>query len=252
MLNIYLCEDEVSQLNYFKKVISSFVVENQIKADIVSSQINPLLTLKDIQNNGENPALFFLDVELKGYEMNGFELAKAIIDENLESYIVFLTSQEDLAYQAFEYRIEPLDYIIKRPEYFLSTRMSVKIRDRMIHIFEKIEFLREKKQNNISIVTGSRIIEVNKRDILFIEAIKGSHQIEIYLPYKKLTIRQSLKYMIEMLDESFVQISRSCIVQKSKIKEISKKQRIVYIEGGYELPVSYREMTNLCNLFKIQ
>lgn len=69
MIKIYLCEDELSQLNYFKKVIAAFITEKHIDAEIVSARKNPLFTLNDIQKNGESPALFFLDVELKDYEL---------------------------------------------------------------------------------------------------------------------------------------------------------------------------------------
>lgn len=252
MIKIYLCEDELAQLNYFTNVINAFIKENNINAEIVSARKNPLFILNDIMKNGSDPALFFLDIELKEYIMDGFALARKIKKEDIESYIVFLTSQEDLAFKAFEYKLEPLDYIIKKPEYFLSNKMSREVKERMTRIFEKIELLRKKKQNNISISTGGRVMEVNKDDILFIQAIKGSHQIEIYLPYKKLTIRQSLKNMNELLDESFVYINKSCIVQRQKIQEIDKRNRLVYLEGGYELEVSYREIKGLCDLMQIR
>lgn len=248
MIKIYLCEDELSQLNYFKTVISDFLKEQNIDAEIVSARKNPLFTLNDAAKNGEEPALFFLDVELKEYVMNGFELAKKLKKKEIESYIVFLTSQEDLAFKAFEYKLEPLDYIIKKPEYFLSSRLSREVKERMIKIFERIEMFHKKKKNNISISAGGRVMEVNREDILFIQALKGSHQIEIYLPYKKLTIRQTLKNIRDLLDDSYVYVNKSCIVQMGKIREIDKRKRIVYLEGGYELEVSCREIKNLCEL----
>lgn len=250
MIDIYLCEDELSQLNYFKRVIGVFLEENHIQAKIVSARNNPLYTINDFIKNEENTALFFLDVELKGYVMDGFGLARRLKKQDREIYIVFLTSQEDLAFRAFEYKLEPLDYIIKKPEYFLSDRMGNEMKGRMENIFGKIELLREKKQNNVSISTGSRVIEVNKDDILFIQAVKGSHQIEIYLSYRKLTLRQSLKNISELLDESFIFISKSCIVQRKKIREIDKKDRKVFLEGGYELDVPYREIKKLCDLMQ--
>ena len=94
------------------------------------------------------------------------------------------------------------------------------------------------------------MLEVNKDDILFIQAVKGSHQIEIYLSYKKLTLRQSLKNISEMLDEAFIFISKSCIVQKQKIREIDKKGRKIFLECGYELEVPYREIGSLCKLMQ--
>lgn len=251
MIDIYLCEDELCQLNYFKKVIDAFIKENHIQAEIVSARTNPLFTINDFIKREENTSLFFLDVELKGYEVDGFGLARRLKKQNKKSYIVFLTSQEDLAFRAFEYKLDPLDYIIKKPEYFLSDRMSNEVKGRMEDIFGKIALLEEKKQNNISISAGSRVMEVNKDDILFIQAVKGSHQIEIYLAYKKLTLRQSLKNISELLDESFIFISKSCIVQKTKIREIDKKERKVFLEGGYELDVPYREIRRVCGLMQM-
>lgn len=252
MIDLYLCEDELSQLNYFKQIIGDFMQENCIQAKIVSARCNPLLTLNDFLKSEGNTALFFLDVDLKGCEMDGFGLARKIRKQNKESYVVFLTSQEDLAFRAFEYKLEPLDYIIKKPEYFLSDRMGKEMRERMESIFGKIELLRVKKQNNISISAGSRLMEVNKDDILFIQAVKGTHQIEIYLSYKKMTIRQSLKNISELLDNSFIFISKSCIVQRDKIQEIDKKERKVLLQGGYELEVPYREIRKLCELMKAE
>ena len=248
MIKIYLCEDELSQLNYFKKVIAAFITEKHIDAEIVSARKNPLFTLNDIQKNGESPALFSLDVELKDYELDGFKLAKKLKEKTLESYIVFLTLQEDLAFKAFEYKLEPLDYIIKKPEYFLSNRLSNEISERITKIFEKVEMFRKKRQDYITLSSGGRILEIKREDILFIQAIKGSHQIEIYLPYKKITIRQTLKYMRDLLDDSFIYINKSCLVHRAKIREIHKKEHLAYLEGGYQLDVAYREMKNLCNI----
>ncbi len=80
MINVYLCEDELAQLNYFKNVISDFLEEKHIEAQIVSVRKNPLFTLNDIVKNGENPALFFLDVELREYVMDGFELIILLLE----------------------------------------------------------------------------------------------------------------------------------------------------------------------------
>lgn len=250
MINIYLCEDERSQLKYFVNRITEFVKENDIQAEVVSAQTNPMLTLHDVQTNGTNPALFILDVDIKGASIDGFELAKRIKGLEIQSYIVFLTSHEELAYKAFECKTEPLEYIIKKPEYFLERNMSKQMQERMMRIFEKISMLQERKRDQVSIVTGSRMVEVGKEEILYIEAVKGSHQIDVFMQHRKIKIRQSLKYMSELLGESFISINRSCIVNKEKIREIDKREKIVYVEGGYVLPVSGREMAKLNQFFR--
>ena len=67
-----------------------------------------------------------------------------------------------------------------------------------------------------------------------------------------MTIRQSLKNISELLDNSFIFISKSCIVQRDKIQEIDKKERKVLLQGGYELEVPYREIRKLCELMKAE
>lgn len=55
--------------------------------------------------------IFFLDVELDSSEMNGFEIAKRIRKHNLDSVIIFVSSHEEYACEAFE--IDALRFLKK-------------------------------------------------------------------------------------------------------------------------------------------
>ena len=51
--------------------------------------------------------------------------------------------------------------------------------------------------------------------------------------------------MFEKLGEEFIYVNKSCIVQKRKIREIDKKNYYVFMPGGLQVEVSYREMRKL-------
>lgn len=246
MINVYLCEDEEMQLQYLEKIIKEYLVNTYKEARVMSARNNPNQILEDIKENGNHPALFIIDIELRGYSMNGFKLAQEVQKQIKECYLVFITSRAELAYKTFEYELGILDYIVKRSQLFLSGKMSAALEKRFDRIFEKIE--REASKKNKSVLTvecGSRLIKIDREDIIFVQAIKDEHQIEIYSTYQKVKTRQSLKNMYTLLGEGFMYVNKSCIVQKNKIKEINKKDRFMNLVGGYQIEVSHREMKNI-------
>lgn len=246
MIQIYICEDQEKQLLYFKRIIEKYITNTHKDAKVVSARKNPQYTLFDVKKYGESPALFFLDIQLEGYAMDGFQLSKEIKKNMKDSYIVFLTSCEELAYKAFEYELEIVDYIVKQPQDFLADKMSARIERRMNRIFQKIEKSREVDvRPSVKLESGSRMIEIPIEDIVMVQAIKSTHMIDIYTTSQKIKIKETLKKMFEILGGDFIYVNKSCIVQNKKIREIDKKNHYALMPGGLKVEVSYREMRNL-------
>lgn len=247
MTAVYLCEDEEIQLLRFKAIIEQYIQNGSIDAKVVSARRNPGQTLKDVKEREDVQAVFFIDVELKDSPMNGFELAKELKGKRKNYYFVYLTSHEELAYKVFEYELGVLDYIVKSPEIFLAGGISDNLTARLNTIFGKIEALsNEEKKETLIFECGSRLVEVATSDIIYIQAVKGKHQAEVYTTCQILSIRQPLKSIYEELSDAFIYINKSCIVQKSMIREIDRKSRIVTLKGGYRLEVAIREIKNVC------
>lgn len=178
--------------------------------------------------------------------MDGFQLSRELKRNLKDSYIVFLTSREELAYKAFEYEIEIIDYIVKQPQDFLMEKMSTKIERRMDKIFQKIEKSRKESVGPlVKLETGSRIMEIPIDNIVMVQAIKSSHMVEVYTTSQKIKIKKTLKNMFEKLGEEFIYVNKSCIVQKKKIREIDKKNYYALLAGGLQVEISHREMRKL-------
>ena len=248
---IYLCEDDKEQLNYLNKVLEKYLQINNIDAQIVSVRDNPKDTLSDVSKREDYRPLFFIDVEFQGYDMDGFDLAVELKRQNPDCFVVFLTSWDDLAYKVFEYGLEVLDYIVKKPGYYLSPRLCKEWEDRFKRIFEKIAMELDQSDQDILIIeNGSRISKIRKTEIIFIQTIKGSHYVEIYLPDKRIIIRQPFKEIKDQLDERFISVNRACVVQIDKICELDKKNRFLKLEGNYTVEISYREMKYVHSIFQ--
>lgn len=248
MTAVYLCEDEENQLLRFQKIMEQYIQREHIDARVVSARMDPWHTLEDVKERKDTRAIFFIDVELKDYSMNGFELAGELKKQQKQYYFVYLTSHEELAYKVFEYELGALDYIVKSPGIFLENEISDSLKARLGSIFGKVEKLSSKeKKETLVFECGSRLVEVVMADIIYIQAVKGKHQAEVYTRYQMMNVRQPLKNIYERLNDDFIYINKSCIVQKNMIREIDRKNRTATLKGGYELEIAIREMKNVCN-----
>lgn len=80
MIQIYLCEDEKIQLEFWKRELERYIKSANIRGKIVSAHQNPKEILEDVeQESYENvQRLFFIDIQMLGYDMDGFGLAKKL------------------------------------------------------------------------------------------------------------------------------------------------------------------------------
>ncbi len=250
MLHIFICEDEEVQLNYIKDMISEYVTCRKIDAQIAAAERTPESILKKLHEESP-PALFFIDVQLDGCEMDGFELACRLKSLNREHGIVFLTSNAPLAYKAFEYRLEVLDYIVKEPEYFLRETISDRLSERLDVVFEKVDSRWDRKnKKTILLFCGSKVTEVIIEDIILIQSVAGKHLTEVILHDHMITVREPLKSLYRQLGKDFIYVNKSCIVNRYKMKELDKKERFMHLSGGFRVEVSYRELKGVERVLK--
>lgn len=250
MIHIYLCEDDAEQLQFLANVMKHYVEQNSLDADVFSVRENPRETLLDIENNGDNPALFLLDVELKGYSMDGFSLCREIKKRKGDFFFVFLTSKNELAYKAFEYELDILDYIIKEREYFLERLIHTKLRTRLDRVFEKIEQKQNVQVDVVWVECGSRKVELNVESLICVRAVKGTHQLEVLTGNRRIMVRMTLEQMKNILGDRMIEVSKSCVVMKNKIKEIDRKKRLVILENGISCEIAFRKVSEVWNMIK--
>ena len=231
-------------------MITEYIADQRIDARIVAARQDPEEIMAELHDYCQ-PAIFFIDIQLDGYDMDGFDLARRLKWLNSEYAVVFLTSSTDFAYKVFEYDLEVLDYVVKEPEYFRQKRINNSLIRRLDRIFEKMMSLCDKKNKaTIALAGGGKVTNVIMEDIIYIQSVAGRHQAEVYLDNRVIIVRQSMKSIYELLSEDFVYVNKSCIVNRYKMQELDKKERFLYLAGGFRVEVAYRELNDIAKIME--
>jgi len=198
--------------------------------------------------NEIKPDLVLMDIMLKG-EMSGIEAAEQIRTQ-LKIPVIYLTAYADENTLAKAKVTEPYGYIIKpfkEVDLQTSIEMALYKHAKERDIIKERDFLYslvEKTGNDESVIfvkSNSRLVKVETKNILFIEALKD--YVVINAEDAKYTIHSTMKDIEKKLPAAeFQRIHRSYIVKLDKI--LSIEQPNVVIEGGKKmLPIggSYKD-----------
>ena len=112
MLNIFILEDEFLQQSRIENVIKNVIAKKSLKCKGPEIFGKPSQLLDAITERGSHQ-LFFLDIEIKGEEKKGLDIAKEIRKKDPNATIVFVTTHSEFMPVTFKYRVAALDFIDK-------------------------------------------------------------------------------------------------------------------------------------------
>lgn len=163
------------------------------------------------------PDLVLLDIEMPG--MNGVALAKRLRERNKLIQIIFITGFSE--YIAEGYEVAALHYLIKpvSPKKLFSTL------DRAL---EKQEIDGRK----IVFKTSAETVQLLLYEIRYIEVIKN--YITVYAE-GSYTVKRTLKEIERELDERFLRVGRSYIVNLHYVSRVTRSE--IFLRGGESVPL---------------
>jgi len=198
--------------------------------------------------------VLLLDIQMP--ELSGIELAERLNRRNTAiPSIVFVTAHHEHAVAAFEkhavdYVLKPfstgrineaLDVAIRRTE---GERVS-----RLIKVLPQLEALISKSAK-IAIKTKGRILFIDPKDVLIVEA--HGNYVLLQRQSGSYLLRESISAVAEKLKPyGFIRIHRSVLVNSSFVEEIepwSTGEYVLRIKGGKEYTVSRTYKNNLKSL----
>ncbi len=108
MIKVAICDDEDSIIQEMERIIETSAHEYGIQIESEVFYDGEQL-IRYMNRNEEQFDLFFLDIEMKG--MNGIETAIHIREHDRKGLIVYVTSHESYALEA--YQVHPFDFLVK-------------------------------------------------------------------------------------------------------------------------------------------
>lgn len=239
MIKIFLCDDETVILNRIKELIGKEIIIHAYDFCIEGSFDSPIALLEKVRTSKDRRNIYFLDVELKHPEYDGFLLGKEIRSMDPNATIVYITSFKDLAYKTFQYHIEAFDYIVKDED---------KLKDSLSECLQSIIFrLQEERKDPVECYTfrsGDMIRHIPIDDILFFETSSRPHFVILHGFHQRIEFIGNLSDIEKELGKNFLKIHRSYLIALNKIDHIDLKRNIVKI-GNSECAVSRRMKSEL-------
>jgi two-component system, LytTR family, response regulator len=180
------------------------------------------------------PDLLLVDVQMP--EVDGLELvARLGLGDRRVPVVVFVTAYDEFAIDAF--RVHALDYVVKPVD---EQRLAVSLdRARAQRRLETLAAENTRPAARLPIRDGDSLHLVHVDEIDWIEA--ADYYVEVHAGARTYLHRESLQRLEAMLDQRFVRIHRSRLVNKSRIRELRRQGRrdlIVVLSTGVELPVA--------------
>lgn len=221
-MNIAICDDDIEFCTTLKRQLTDCLQYNDI-IDIYYSGEMFLTGCKKC-----NYDAVFLDLYMGG--MTGFETAEKLAHCRKETNIIFLTSNDLMVYDSFEYQ----------PFYFLRKAQYQQVLPKVISKLKG-----KLKQNGIvqfDIYGSSESIAVSS--IIYIQS--DNHYIIIHTNKYDYEIRNTLSQMEkQLLSYDFVKIHKKYIVNLKYIKRIHIAEEKILLDNGVELEISRRNKTNV-------
>lgn len=181
--------------------------------------------------------LIFLDIEMP--VLKGTDFFKNLVNK---PNVIFTTAHRNYAVEGFDlnavdYLLKPITFerFFKATEKFLNQNQTKPIR-------AIINSNSIKKLNDFIFIRKDRKqLKLNLDSILYIESLKD--YIKIHLTNDKHTVKYSISSFLDLLDNRFLRIHRSYIVNVDKITAYTKHD--IEIES-IEIPIgeSYRKTVN--------
>lgn len=232
-MGIFILEDNFEQKEFLHRVVEKLVKKNNISNATIVSTTSVNRLLEAIQSNGEYH-IFFLDLNIKNDTTAGLEVAKQIRRIDDHSEIVIVSSHPNLALISYQYMISVLSFIDKSSDIDSFIKQIERCLLKYKHTFQKTIqhkdwFFYESKFTDI---------RVPFNEIRYVTTLDG-HRIQI-----KTTTRDFQFYGIladiENNDKRLIRCHQSYIVNITAVNEIDKSNNTIYLDGGFEIPISRR------------
>lgn len=184
--------------------------------------------------------LLFLDIEMP--VLKGTDFFKNLIHK---PEVIFTTAYRDYALDGFE--LNALDYLLKPvffERFFLAIQKFLKKRQTMHGIF--IEESPENKGSYLFVNKAKKQIKIVFDDVLYVESLKD--YIKIHLHEKEaVMVKESISAFEKRIDQRFIRLHRSYIVNSEKITAYTKNDVEV---GQIEIPIGNNYKDNMLPFLK--
>lgn len=172
-MKLFILEDDVFHQRRLEKTIDDLVKEQSFHIDeqIVTSR--PRELVDEIKGTGYHH-LYFLDIDIKGTEKKGLEVARDIREKDPDGTIVFITTHSEFAVLTYQYKVAALDFIAKDQE---DEHFKVQVKSALDYVESKQKKIVDEEA--ITFTDRQNEFRVPRSDIFYIETTSQPHKLRL-------------------------------------------------------------------------
>ncbi|WP_299158528.1 response regulator transcription factor [uncultured Tenacibaculum sp.] len=206
-----------------KKYRCIIVDDEELARELIATHLSQLLDFEIIATcasaieanrvlKNENIDLMFLDIEMP--VLKGTDFLKNLAKK---PKVIFTTAHREYAIESYELNV--VDYLLKPIVFNRFFKAIEKFLDTQIVIKESGE--KQLESTHIFVQSNKKNIKILLNDILYIESIKD--YIKIHTKKSKLVIKHGISAFENKLDNRFIRVHRSYIINSQKITAYTKQ-----------------------------
>ena len=224
MISIYLCDDEESVRHQLKTALEWKIFMENYDMEVACAAAGARDLLDAVRDGSRS--VYFLDVDLKDGEWDGFRLGRELRRRDPHGTLVYVTSFGDLAWKTFQYHLEAFDYIVKEPE-----RTGPSAARCLEAVHARLLDERRDPVEVFSLRTGDETRHVPLADILFFETAPKAHHVFLHTADSRMDFVGSLNELERELGGRFIRVHRAYLAAADKIEAVDWKGNQVRVGG---------------------
>lgn len=221
MINFIICDDDLEMRNNILDVVSGLMIAKDMnyKTHLYEDYNEEFMK---IVNQKLSFKIYILDIEAP--TRTGIDVARIIRYKDDDSAIIFITGHEELGPRLLAKDITFFAFINKFDDY--RTRLKVNIQ-KALTALEKRKSLRFEDHGVLYVLSF--------QDILYITKDSLTRKTVIVTEFNEFKVYKPLSYFVKVLDESFIQTHRACLINKNRVTSVNKRDHLVIFDNGMKV-----------------
>lgn len=216
MINVAICDDEISVVDKTKKLIEEY---NKYKINIHTYNKGEELIKSDITFD-----IIFLDIDMDG--INGIETAKKIREYDKKVKIIYVTNYTDYTYSAFG--VHAFAYLIK----------PINKDELYKQLDEVFSYIDEENDDNIEFITCEGLVRTSVKEICYFEY--QSRKVVMKTLNKSYIINKKISDVAKEMEAYGFEIPhKSFCINLYNVKSV--KGYDIYMMDGSIIPLSQKK-----------
>lgn len=235
---ISILEDDLVQRRRLIRLINEIAEANpSYEIKHIFDTGKPQEIIDNIGGNRSSQMLYFLDIEIKGEEKEGLEVAKKIRALDRFATIVFVTTHSEFSVLTYSYHVSALHFLAKDQK---DSQLIQGLNECLEYVQTSSD--QEVPQDVFRFENDYRMIELPFSKILYFETFSQPHKLALIATNQRIEFYANLSE-IKKMDSRFFRCHKSTVVNIENIVDIDRTLNQLKMAGGATCYLSKRKVT---------